>query len=68
MLYSVFYDFKNPFELSPFGGTGTEAQGFSLEPHLRSILLWFIWRWSLENYLPGLALNCDPPDLSLPSS
>jgi hypothetical protein len=22
----------------------------------------------LTNFLPGLALNCDPPDLSLPSS
>jgi hypothetical protein len=22
----------------------------------------------LLNYLPGLALNCDPPDLSLPSN
>jgi hypothetical protein len=22
----------------------------------------------LSNYLPGLASNCDPPDLSIPSS
>jgi hypothetical protein len=27
---------------------------------------WF--KWGLVNFLPGLALNSDPPDLSLPSS
>jgi hypothetical protein len=27
-------------------------------------LLWLFWRWGLENYLPGLALNQNPPDLS----
>jgi hypothetical protein len=32
-----------------------------LEPHLESILLWLFWRWSLVNYLPGLALNLDLP-------
>jgi hypothetical protein len=31
-------------------------------------LLWLFWRWGLSNYLQGLALNLDPPDLSLPSS
>jgi hypothetical protein len=31
-------------------------------------LLWLFWRWVLENYLPRLALNHDPPDLSLLSS
>jgi hypothetical protein len=25
-------------------------------------------RWGLSNSLPGLASNCDPPDLSLPRS
>jgi hypothetical protein len=29
--------------------------------------LWLFWRWGLMNYLPGLASNCDPPDLSLSS-
>jgi hypothetical protein len=29
-------------------------------------LLWYIW--SLMDYLPGLALNSNPPDLSLLSS
>jgi hypothetical protein len=41
------------------------------EPHLQFILLWLFWRWwwgFLTNYLPRLALNCDPPDLSLSSS
>jgi hypothetical protein len=31
-------------------------------------LLWLFWRWGLVNYLPGLVLNRDPPNLSLPSS
>jgi hypothetical protein len=31
-------------------------------------LCWVFLRWGLENYLPGLALNCDPPDLCLLSS
>jgi hypothetical protein len=25
-------------------------------------------RWDLTNFLPELASNCNPPDLSLPSS
>jgi hypothetical protein len=29
-------------------------------------LLWLFWRWGPLNYLPGLALNCDPPNNSLP--
>jgi hypothetical protein len=36
-----------------------------LELHLQSILLWLFWRWILTDYLPRLALNHDPPDLSL---
>jgi hypothetical protein len=39
-----------------------------LELHLQSILHGLFWRWGLENYLPRLASNCDPPDLSLPTS
>jgi hypothetical protein len=39
-----------------------------LEPHLQSLLLWLFGDGGLTNYLPGLALNCDLPDLSLPSS
>jgi hypothetical protein len=31
-------------------------------------LLSLFWRWSLENYLPRLASNHDPPDLSLTRS
>jgi hypothetical protein len=34
-----------------------------LEPLLQSILLWLFWRLGLMNYLPTLALNCNPPDL-----
>jgi hypothetical protein len=36
-----------------------------LELHLQLILLWLFWRWGLMNYLPGLASNHNPPNLSL---
>jgi hypothetical protein len=39
-----------------------------LKPHLQSILLWLFWRWGLAIYLHGLALNLDPPNLSLTNS
>jgi hypothetical protein len=39
-----------------------------LETHFQTILLWLFWRWDLANYLPGLALNLDPPCISLPSN
>jgi hypothetical protein len=58
------------------GVTGLWAQGFVLtkqafyhSSHTFSpFLLWLFWRWSLLNYLPGVDLNYDSPDLSLPSS
>jgi hypothetical protein len=31
-------------------------------------LLWLFWRWGISNYLPGLASNLSPPNLSLLSS
>jgi hypothetical protein len=31
-------------------------------------LLWLFWRLGFVNYLPRLASNYNPPDLSLPSS
>jgi hypothetical protein len=45
-----------------------KAAALALEPLLQSILLWLFWRWGLMNYLLGMALNQDPPYLSLPSS
>jgi hypothetical protein len=33
----------------------------TLEQHLQFICCGYLWRWSLENYLPGLALNHDLP-------
>jgi hypothetical protein len=45
-----------------------KAGALLLEAHLESILLWLFWRRGLVNYLPRLALNYDPPNLSLPSS
>jgi hypothetical protein len=56
-----------------FCGAEDWTQGFmlakqaQLEPCFQSILLWLFWRWGLMNYLPVLALNHIPPDLSLPS-
>jgi hypothetical protein len=39
-----------------------------LVPQLQFILLCLFWRWGLKNYFPELAWNCDPPNLTLPSS
>jgi hypothetical protein len=66
----------NPFlSFSFFGGNKVDsglcaykAGTLLLEPHLQSIWLRLFWRWSLVNYLPGLALNHNPPNLILPSS
>jgi hypothetical protein len=63
--------------LSPsLGGTGVWTQGFntcktgvpSLEPLFQYILRWLFWRWFFSNYLPGLSLNWDSPNLSLPNN
>jgi hypothetical protein len=43
-----------------------KAGALPLELYLQPIFLWLVWRWSLENYFPGLFLNCDPTDLSFP--
>jgi hypothetical protein len=45
---------------------GYKAGALPLETHLQSILLWLFWRWGFRNYLPGLVLNWDPPDLKPP--
>jgi hypothetical protein len=52
------------FELRALCKAGT----LQLEPHLQPILLWLFWRWDFVNYLPGLASNHDPLDLSLLNS
>jgi hypothetical protein len=65
------------FFLLFFGGMGLE---FELRvSHLESrcstawttplvhFLLWLFWQWGLVNYLFGLSLKLNPPDLSLPS-
>jgi hypothetical protein len=39
-----------------------------LKPHLQFILLWLFGDGEVLNYLPRLASNLYPPDLSLPSS
>jgi hypothetical protein len=41
-----------------------KAGTLPLEPHLQSMLLWLFWRQGLMNYLPGLAWNHDPPNLT----
>jgi hypothetical protein len=45
-------------------GLGCELRALGLQ----TILLWLFWRWGLRSYLSGLALNSDPPNLSLLSS
>jgi hypothetical protein len=45
-----------------------KAGALLLEPHDQSSLLWLFWRCGLLNYLPGLSLNSNPPNLSLLSS
>jgi hypothetical protein len=55
-------------ELRHVGNTCTQSGTLPLEPHEQSIFILLFWRWGFENYLPGLALNRDPPDLSLQSS
>jgi hypothetical protein len=45
-----------------------KAGALLLDPHLQSILLWLFWRCGLMTYFPKLVSNCDPQDLSLPSS
>jgi hypothetical protein len=49
-------------------GLHTHKADALLEPHLQSILHWLFWRWDLANFLPMLALNHYPPNLSIPSS
>jgi hypothetical protein len=55
-----------------FGGTRVWTQGFTIAKQVLYHLSisspfcsGYFWKWGLENYLPGLASNCDPPDLSL---
>jgi hypothetical protein len=35
------------------------------DPRLQSICSGYFWKWGLVNYVPGLASNSDPPNLSL---
>jgi hypothetical protein len=58
---------QDPEGLNP-GFCTCKAGALLLEPLLQFILLWVFWRWGLVNYLSRLALNCDPLQLSLPSS
>jgi hypothetical protein len=38
-----------------FGLQACKAGVLPREPHLQTILLYLLWRWSLISYLPGLA-------------
>jgi hypothetical protein len=67
--FFFFFFVRLGFELLNSGLFTCKAGTLLHEPHLQSILLWLFCRWSWgAQYLPGLALNCDPPHLSLPSS
>jgi hypothetical protein len=50
------------FEL---GTSHLKSRAVLPEPQLQSILLWLFWGWDLISYLPRLALNHDPSNLSL---
>jgi hypothetical protein len=51
------------------GLCASKAGALPLEPHLQSIFALVIFGDGLfVSYLPGLALNCNSPDLSLPTS
>jgi hypothetical protein len=51
-------------------GLGFELRALHLQSRHSSacILLWLFWRCGLTNYFPGLALNHDLLNLSLPIS
>jgi hypothetical protein len=56
------------FKLRACKAGAHKAGALPLELHLQFILLWLFWRWGLVNFLPRLALNQDPANLSLPNS
>jgi hypothetical protein len=65
-LASFHHSFLLLLEWTLISGLCTYKVGtLPLEPHIQSILLQLFWKWSLENYLFGMALNCD---LSISSS
>jgi hypothetical protein len=49
-------------------GMGLELRGFTLSHSTSPIFVKGFSRKGLENYLPRLAANCDPPDFYLLSS
>jgi hypothetical protein len=66
MCYNNFFDFGRARNLTV--GFTLAKQVLYLETHLQSILLCLLWRWSLRQYLPELALNFYHLSLSLSSS
>jgi hypothetical protein len=67
LYYHLFFFFWWDWDLNS-GFFTCKAGALLLESHIQSILLSLVWRWgSLTNYLPGLALNLSPPNLSLQS-
>jgi hypothetical protein len=53
-----------PTEIFFFWGEGVEIRPYTLSHSTSPFSVIFFSRYSLTNYLPGPALNCDPPDLS----
>jgi hypothetical protein len=47
---------------------GFELRAFALSHSTSPIFVKGVFEIGSENYLPGLASNCNPPDLCLPSS
>jgi hypothetical protein len=64
-IYLFIHSFIHSWDWSLNSGSPAyEAGALLLGSHLQSILLWLFWQWDLANYLPGLASNYNPPDLS----
>jgi hypothetical protein len=70
-------DFPTSFYLFIYFVVGLRFELGALHLQSKHSIAWVIppvyfalvifWRWSLLNYLPQLASNHDPPDLSFPS-
>jgi hypothetical protein len=66
---STFQETAKPLSfLKNSGLHAYKAGALQIELCLQPMLLCLFWRWGLMNYFPGLALNYNPPDFSLPSS
>jgi hypothetical protein len=70
LLHSILFIYLSMvlgFELRASHLPGKQS-GLPLEPVCQPFLCWVILRYCLKNYLPGLALSLNPPDLCFPGA